>query len=207
MATDQPGGSLASGRDVTTGAGQTLTRKNNPSDNGVQRTRAWTGLWVVVGGDVAIAAAAIFAVWKVGSSSGSSYLTSMVAILTSAFTAIGTMTTAYFGIKTMSNTAQSFAPAVNSAISNMPGGQRGTGGQTGPGSGHDPSNPTPPGGSTTPPDGTQSATATPPSPTAPATTGSATSSGPSGPPIPANPKHPTDAEIVARMAEPPHPVS
>jgi hypothetical protein len=32
-----------------------------------------------------------------------------VAILTSAFTAIGTMTTAYFGIKSMSNTAQSYA--------------------------------------------------------------------------------------------------
>jgi hypothetical protein len=33
----------------------------------------------------------------------------MAAILTSGFTAISTMTTAYFGIKTMSDTAQSFA--------------------------------------------------------------------------------------------------
>jgi hypothetical protein len=34
---------------------------------------------------------------------------SEVAILTSAFTAFGTMTTAYFGIKSMSNTAQSLS--------------------------------------------------------------------------------------------------
>jgi hypothetical protein len=30
--------------------------------------------------------------------------------LTSAFTAIGTLTTAYFGIKSVANTAQSFVP-------------------------------------------------------------------------------------------------
>ncbi len=95
-----------------------ITKRNNPNANSVQRTRAWTGLWVVVGGDVAIAAAAIFAVftvWKTGHTSGS--ITPIVAILTSAFTAISTMTTAYFGIKTMSNTAQSFAPAVHAAAS------------------------------------------------------------------------------------------
>jgi hypothetical protein len=70
-------------------------------------------MWVVVGGDVAIAVAAILALWK---TSGSGTNTSEIAILTSAFTAISTMTTAYFGIKTMSNTAQSFAPAVHSAV-------------------------------------------------------------------------------------------
>jgi len=99
-----------------------ITKRNNPNANSVQRTRAWTGLWVVVGGDVAIAAAAIFTVftvWKAGHSN--SNITPIVAVLTSAFTAISTMTTAYFGIKTMSNTAQSFAPAVHAAASNAAG--------------------------------------------------------------------------------------
>lgn len=85
------------------------TRSDDPSDNGVQRTRAWTGFWVVLSGDLAIAAGAAVAIWK--TSQDSADTTSMVAILTSAFTAISTMTTAYFGIKTMSNTAQSFAAA------------------------------------------------------------------------------------------------
>ena len=101
---------------------QLASRSANPSDNSVQRTRAWTGLWVVVGGDVAIAVAAILGLWK---TSGSSTSAPMVAILTSAFTAIATMTTAYFGIKTMSNTAQSFAPAVHAAAA---GPQAGPGG-------------------------------------------------------------------------------
>jgi hypothetical protein len=99
-----------------------ITKRNNPNANSVQRTRAWTGLWVVVGGDVAIAGAAIFTVftvWKSGHTSGN--ITPIVAVLTSAFTAIGTMTTAYFGIKTMSNTAQSFAPAAHAAARNAQG--------------------------------------------------------------------------------------
>ena len=83
-------------------------RGDNPSDNVVQRTRAWTGLWVVIGGDVAIAVAAIWGVVKTAGTAATNSPT--IAILTSAFTAIGTMTTAYFGIKSMSNTAQSYAP-------------------------------------------------------------------------------------------------
>jgi hypothetical protein len=70
----------------------------------IDRTRAWTGMWVVIFGDVAIAIAAIWGVVKV--SSGHSNVDSMVSILASAFTAIGTMTTAYFGIRSASNTAQ-----------------------------------------------------------------------------------------------------
>jgi len=42
-----------------------------------------------------------------GSGSSSQALPQVVAILSGAFTAIGTMTTAYFGIKAMSNTAKS----------------------------------------------------------------------------------------------------
>ncbi len=86
------------------------------NDNDVQHTRAWTGLYVVVLGDAAIAVAAIFAVVLIsrhtpaagaGGSGGSGIDTpSIVSILTSAFTAIATMTTAYFGIRAASNTAQ-----------------------------------------------------------------------------------------------------
>jgi hypothetical protein len=57
----------------------------------------------VIGGDVAIAAAAVYGVLRSGSGQNA---TQIVAILTSAFTAIGTMTTAYFGIRAASNTAQ-----------------------------------------------------------------------------------------------------
>lgn len=82
------------------------SRSANPTEQVVERTRAWTGMWVVVGGDVAIAVAAILGVVKFSSTTASS--SALVAILTSAFTAIGTMTTAYFGIRSSANTAQRF---------------------------------------------------------------------------------------------------
>jgi hypothetical protein len=75
------------------------------SENAVQRTRAWTGLLVVAVGDVAIVVAAVFGILKVAGST--THATSVVAILSSGFTAVGTMTTAYFGIRAASNTAQS----------------------------------------------------------------------------------------------------
>ena len=81
--------------------------KDNPTENTVQLARSRAGVVVVVAGDVVIALAAFIGISKFASGSAAS--TSMVAILTSGFTAISTMTTAYFGIKTMSNTAQSFA--------------------------------------------------------------------------------------------------
>lgn len=85
------------------------SRSNDPSNNVVQRTRAWTGLWVIAIGDVAIVLAAIWGIVKTSdvSSSGAS---PTVAILASAFTAVGTMTTAYFGIRSATNTAHSFSP-------------------------------------------------------------------------------------------------
>src|SRR5580693_7944600 len=70
----------------------------------VDRTRSITGLLAVVGGDVAIAIAAILGILHFPPSGGQS--SQFVAILSSAFTAIATMTTAYFGIKSISNTAQ-----------------------------------------------------------------------------------------------------
>jgi hypothetical protein len=100
-------------------------RTGNPpaaprTDNDVQHTRSWTGLYVVVAGDVVIAVAAIVAVVLIsrhstampavirpGDSSSGLDTSAMVSILSSAFTAIGTMTTAYFGIRAATNTAQS----------------------------------------------------------------------------------------------------
>jgi hypothetical protein len=76
--------------------------KFNPTENAVQRTRAYTGLLVVLSGDALIAGAAVSGIWKFGSDTGQT-----VAILSSAFTAIGTMTAAYFGIRAATNTAQS----------------------------------------------------------------------------------------------------
>jgi hypothetical protein len=70
-------------------------------------------MWVVIGGDVVIGAGAGVAIWKVTGTAN------VIAILSSAFTAVSTMTTAYFGIRTMSNTAQSFAPAVHSAVATV----------------------------------------------------------------------------------------
>jgi hypothetical protein len=65
----------------------------------------------VVAGDVAIALAAILGITHFASSgtASSQILPQIVAILSSAFTAIGTMTTAYFGIKSMANTANNVA--------------------------------------------------------------------------------------------------
>jgi hypothetical protein len=73
----------------------------NEDDRVIQATRSWTGLLVVLFGDAAICLVVILGV----SASNVSGETS-VAILTSAFTAVATMTTAYFGIRGMANTAQ-----------------------------------------------------------------------------------------------------
>lgn len=56
---------------------------------------------------VVIAVAAVWGIVKTSSTSAAS--SSIVAILNAA-TAIGTMTTAYFGIKSVTNTAQSYVP-------------------------------------------------------------------------------------------------
>jgi len=83
-------------------------------DGGVEKTRAWTGLIAVVVGDVTIALAAILGIVHfAGSGTDTSpVLPQVVAILSSAFTAIGTMTTAYFGIKSISNTAKNVAASL-----------------------------------------------------------------------------------------------
>ena len=101
----QPGNAGSTGGGATgggaTSGGATSGGAVTPS---VDRTRSITGLLAVVGGDVAIAVAAILGILHFPPSGSQS--TQFVAILSSAFTAIGTMTTAYFGIKSISNTAQ-----------------------------------------------------------------------------------------------------
>ncbi|GHG53944.1 hypothetical protein [Streptomyces griseocarneus] len=81
-----------------------MGRPRNASDVELQKTRAWAGLLVVILGDAAIA---IAAVWGVAGADGAQ----SAAILTSAFTAVSTMTTAYFGIRAATNTAQAHTAA------------------------------------------------------------------------------------------------
>jgi hypothetical protein len=76
------------------------------SDNAVDKTRAWTGLCVVVGGDVAITVAVAIALIKFAGTSGNASTAVLASLLSTAFAAIATMTTAYFGIRASSNTAQ-----------------------------------------------------------------------------------------------------
>ncbi|NUR43120.1 MAG: hypothetical protein HOV73_23845 [Streptomyces sp.] len=71
----------------------------------VQTTRAWTGLLVVVVGDIGVALAAILVALHLKDGPQS------VAILTSAFTAITAISTAYFGIRAAANAAQSAVDA------------------------------------------------------------------------------------------------
>jgi hypothetical protein len=80
------------------------------SDPGVEKLRSWTGLMAVVAGDVAIAVAAIIGiVFSTRQTGHTSVAPQIVAILSSGFTAIGTLTTAYLGIKGIANAAQNIA--------------------------------------------------------------------------------------------------
>jgi hypothetical protein len=78
-----------------------------------ENTRAVSGLLAVVIGDTTIALAAILGIahFPPTGAQGAENLALFAAILSSAFTAIGTMTTAYFGIKSISNTAQALSAA------------------------------------------------------------------------------------------------
>jgi hypothetical protein len=89
------------------------------SDPGVETVRSWTGLYAVIAGDIAVALAAILGITHFATSGtvNSQILPQVVAILSSAFTAIATMTTAYFGIKSMANTANNLAgPPTGTAV-------------------------------------------------------------------------------------------
>ncbi|MFF3911353.1 hypothetical protein ACFYZJ_36675 [Streptomyces sp. NPDC001848] len=73
-------------------------------DTELEKTRARYGLLAVIISNLAIAGVAIFGVWRLGGDKSV-----MVGVLTAAFTAVSSMTTAYLGIKAVSNTAKSMA--------------------------------------------------------------------------------------------------
>ncbi|MFF9085610.1 hypothetical protein ACF1BE_04155 [Streptomyces sp. NPDC014991] len=73
-------------------------------DADLEKIRARYGLLAVVISNLAIAAVAIFGVWQLDGDKAV-----IVGVLTAAFTAVSGMTTAYLGIKAVSNTARSIA--------------------------------------------------------------------------------------------------
>ncbi|MEU6143497.1 hypothetical protein ABZ848_24465 [Streptomyces sp. NPDC047081] len=73
-------------------------------DTELEKSRARYGLLAVVISNLAIAGVAIFGVWRLGGDRSV-----IVGVLTAAFTAVSSMTTAYLGIKAVSNTAKSIA--------------------------------------------------------------------------------------------------
>ncbi|WP_225833016.1 hypothetical protein [Streptomyces sp. NK08204] len=73
-------------------------------DTDVEKDRARYGLLAVVISNLAIAGVAIFGVWQLDGDKSV-----IVGVLTAAFTAVSSMTTAYLGIKAVSNTAKSIA--------------------------------------------------------------------------------------------------
>ncbi|MFE1314992.1 hypothetical protein [Streptomyces sp. NPDC058755] len=73
-------------------------------DTELEKDRARYGLLAVVISNLAIAGVAIFGVWRLDGDKAV-----IVGVLTAAFTAVSSMTTAYLGIKAVSNTAKSIA--------------------------------------------------------------------------------------------------
>lgn len=70
----------------------------------LEKDRARYGLLAVVISNLAIAGVAVFGVWRLDGDKSV-----IVGVLTAAFTAVSSMTTAYLGIKAVSNTARSIA--------------------------------------------------------------------------------------------------
>ncbi|WP_406124725.1 hypothetical protein [Streptomyces sp. NBC_00989] len=73
-------------------------------DTDLEKVRARYGLLAVAGSNIAITAVAVFGVWQLNGDRAV-----IVGVLTSAFTAMASLTTAYLGIKAVSNTAQSMS--------------------------------------------------------------------------------------------------
>ncbi|WP_055532819.1 hypothetical protein [Streptomyces graminilatus] len=90
-----------------TGRSKAAARQDHDA---LETSRARYGLLAVITSNVAIACVAIFGVWRLHGDSAV-----VVGILTAAFTAVSTMTTAYLGIKAVSNTAKSIALGDTSA--------------------------------------------------------------------------------------------
>ncbi|MEW1772715.1 hypothetical protein [Streptomyces sp. NPDC086777] len=74
----------------------------------LEKDRARYGLLAVVVSNLAIAGVAVFGVWRLNGNESV-----IIGVLTAAFTAVSSMTTAYLGIKAVSNTAKSIAAATS----------------------------------------------------------------------------------------------
>ncbi|MER7178803.1 hypothetical protein ABT404_04840 [Streptomyces hyaluromycini] len=83
---------------------------NRDQDIQLEKDRARYGLLAVVVSNLAIASVAVFGVWRLNGNESV-----IIGVLTAAFTAVSSMTTAYLGIKAVSNTAKSMAAASASA--------------------------------------------------------------------------------------------
>jgi len=70
----------------------------------LEKYRARYGLLAIVVSNIAIAGVAAFGVWRLNGDKAV-----IVGVLSAAFTAMSSMTTAYLGIKAVSNTARSIA--------------------------------------------------------------------------------------------------
>ncbi|MGN5379299.1 hypothetical protein BIV25_25700 [Streptomyces sp. MUSC 14] len=77
------------------------------ADAQVEKTRARYGLFAIIASNLAIVVVASVGVWRLHGDRSV-----VVGILTAAFTAVSSMTTAYLGIKAISNTAKSLAQQV-----------------------------------------------------------------------------------------------
>ncbi|MFE3033760.1 hypothetical protein ACFXKY_19255 [Streptomyces canus] len=73
-------------------------------DDGLELARARYGLFAVLASNLAIAGVAVVGVWRLDGDKAV-----IVGVLTAAFTAVSSMTTAYLGIKAVSNTARAIA--------------------------------------------------------------------------------------------------
>ncbi|WP_030348840.1 hypothetical protein [Streptomyces sp. NRRL S-1022] len=73
-------------------------------DTELEKDRARYGLLAVVVSNLAVAAVAVVGVWRLDGDKAV-----VVGVLTAAFTAVSSTTTAYLGIKAVSNTARSIA--------------------------------------------------------------------------------------------------
>ncbi|MGW7238644.1 hypothetical protein [Streptomyces sp. NPDC054804] len=76
----------------------------------LEKDRARYGLLAVVISNLAIAAVAVFGVWRLRGDTSV-----IIGVLSAAFTAVSSMTTAYLGIKAVSNTAKSMAAAASAS--------------------------------------------------------------------------------------------
>jgi hypothetical protein len=73
-------------------------------DTDLEKVRARYGLLAVILSNVGITGVAMFGVWQLNGDRAV-----IVGVLTSAFTAMASLTTAYLGIKAVSNTAQAMS--------------------------------------------------------------------------------------------------